>query len=122
MTERTTHRHGWHPFDGAKADRPAKDVKCTPIDIHVCLRPFVHGHDAEGEPVKDHPAGFIVAHDADDLPQRCEGAITTDPHLREGQWTQTGSLKAGDLTLAPSVLCKRDGFHGFVQGGAWVPA
>jgi len=116
----TEHRHGWHPFDGSKPDRPTRDIGCTPIADTVCIRPSIHGHDGAGKVVPNHPAGFVVAHDAADLPQRCEGHVTTDTHLREAHWTQTGTLEDGDLSLAPSVLCTRDGFHGFVRAGKWM--
>jgi hypothetical protein len=109
-----------------------KPVACTEIDPAVCLRPTSHG----GAPhvtnpdgsiaggTTEHLAGFIVGHDAADLPHRCEGALSVDPHFAETSpvWTMTGSLEGGDLTLSPSVLCKRDQFHGFVRDGKWVPA
>jgi hypothetical protein len=74
----------------------------------------------------EHLAGFFVAHDTTDLDgYRCEGAVNVDPHLAKepgGNWTAFGTLEGGDLTLSPSVLCRRDGFHGFVRDGKWVSA
>ncbi len=52
---------------------------------------------------------------------RCEGAVNVDPHFDRPCWGMTGTLEGGDLTLSPSILCG-DGFHGYVQGGVWVPA
>jgi hypothetical protein len=43
----------------------------------------------------------------------------------KGRW---GGAEAWDLvqleplTLAPSLLCRRCGHHGFIQNGKWVPA
>jgi hypothetical protein len=67
-------------------------------------------------------AGFITGHDAPDLPVRCDGAIFVQPFEGRPVWAASGSLEGGDLTLSPSILCRRDQFHGFVTSGTWVPA
>ena len=117
--------------------------KCVEIDDHVCLQPLRGGGEGiskrnaagELEAVPEYFAGFIVAHDRDDFPHRCEGVV----HVEGGRvgddgptWTMTGTLEGGDLTLSPSVLCMAPdlgesnvgacGFHGFVRDGKWVPA
>lgn len=96
-----------------------EDVVCTPIGPTVCLRETNY---SDGR-----LAGFLIAHDAPDLPHRCEGGITvahpSNPSVSEEArptWTMTGSLAGGDLSLQPSVLCSRDQFHGYVTNGAWV--
>ena len=122
------HRHDW-PADGedSGADHPRR---CIAIGEHHCIRTASHGGDPDvtnadgsiaGGPA-EHLAGFIVAHDvAGDV--RCEGFVGVDPHLGdERSWTMTGSLEGGDLTLAPSVLCRSCGDHGFVREGKWVSA
>jgi hypothetical protein len=107
-----THIHGYHPFDVLPiAPRPSK---CTEVGPMVCLAPTSMQDGSL--------AGFIVGHDAPDLPVRCAGAIMVQPLDAKPVWSMTGSLEGGDLTLTPSILCTRDQFHGFVQGGAWVPA
>ena len=106
------HRHGYHPYDGELPDRPSK---CVAIDERVCLAEI-------GSRIGNAVGGFILGHDAADLPVRCDGAIMVEPVDNHAVWTITGSLAGGDLTLAPSVLCTRDAFHGFVRNGAWVTA
>lgn len=110
-----------------------RKVACVAIDEHVCLRPTVHGGashitNADGSIAggeTEHLAGFLVAHDREGQPYRCEGAVNVDPHF-EGErpvWGMTGSLEGGDLTLSPSIH-ETDGqhdFHGFVRNGKWVP-
>lgn len=107
--------------------------KCVDVGPTTCLSPFrdSHGHDL---------AGFIFAHDRPDLAWRCEGAVFVVQVEDRPVWSMSGSLEGGDLTLAPSILCKAPlleekpeggyrirpgtecGFHGFVRNGAWVPA
>lgn len=123
-----THRHRFAPDD---------EVGCVAIDAHVCLEATTHGGDPDvtdtatgemsGGPVA-HLAGFIVGHDVDWLEGlRCRGAVTIDPHF-DRRWEMTGSLEAGDLTIAPSILCRAErpdggecGWHGYVRNGKWVP-
>jgi hypothetical protein len=111
MSRRRRHRHGYHPYEGP----PYRRAKCVDIDPAVCLQPYAGRENAS-------VAGFIVGHDATDRPVRCDGSLLVVPVDNHPVWSMTGSLEAGDLTLSPSVLCKRDGFHGFVQNGRWVPA
>ena len=68
-------------------------------------------------------SGFLIAHDVDGEPFRCEGAVNVDSDLtKDGRlWTMTGSLAGGDLTLAPSILCTtHPEFHAHVQHGRWT--
>ena len=91
---------------------------CTEVSPDVCLQPYVHGHGEE-----EHVAGYFYAHEAADRDgYRCESAVNTDPHFPSPCWQATGSLEGGDLTLTPSLLCRRDQFHGFVRDGKWVSA
>lgn len=125
----TGHRH-------AHGDEP----KCVPIDPAVCLQPVDHSsapagvvlNTPEADAYGTHPAGFILGHDRPGLDVRCEGFVSTDgcdAVANRNRWAQTGTLEGGDLTLAPSILCRLGsasteecGFHGFVTAGAWVPA
>ena len=122
------HRHGW-PYDGETPEqivtpglaRSDYAEKCFVIGEHHCVRPTDY---TDGR-----LAGFIIAHDVADMDVRCEGFLTVarpaNPSPAEATrstWSMTGSLLAGDLTLSPSVLCKRDGDHGFVREGKWVSA
>lgn len=121
-----SHRHGW-PYEDPRRH------KCVELGPGHCIRPTVHGGSPDhrtadgglaGGPFL-HVAGYIVAHEADDLEVRCEGGLTTcavHPHDGSAVWDSKGSLEGGDLTLSPSVLCARDQDHGFVRDGAWVPA
>ena len=93
-------------------------VRCTEIGDGVCIRQTGR----YGYP-DDYVSGFIIAHDVAGQVWRCEGAITVDPDLAENGrlWTMTGSLDAGDLTLAPSILCAtHPEFHAHVQRGRWT--
>jgi Family of unknown function (DUF6527) len=115
-----SHRHGW-PYDGTvDGDKPI-EPKCVELNADTCIRQAVW----RGGGL----AGFIEAHDAPDMDVRCEGYLTinlppnpSEQEASRARWTMTGTLAGGDLTLAPSVRCKRCGHHGFVRDGAWVPA
>lgn len=80
--------------------------------VRVRLTPISHGDDR-------HPAGFIISHRVGR--RWCEGAITIDDAHFPHKWTMTGSLKAGDLTISPSIQCTlhRD-FHAHVTNGRWT--
>lgn len=120
------HRH-------AHRDPP---YKCVEIDEHVCLQPLSGGgytSTETGKPVPEYFAGFIVGHDRDGFPWRCEGFVAIHPEGKRPTWTMSGALEGGDLTLSPSILCTmgslddpasgtRCGFHGWVRNGKWVPA
>lgn len=107
-----SHVHGYYPFDEVPiAPRPSK---CIEIGPTFCLAPTSTNDGTL--------AGFIAGHDAPDLPVRCDGVVFVQPVDNHPMWSMTGSLEGGDLTLSPSVLCKRDQFHGFVTNGKWVPA
>lgn len=122
----TDHRHYW-PWPDSPG--PA----CVEIGEHHCLRRTVHGGDPDvteyatglmAGGATTHLAGFIVGHDRADQALRCEGAVTVcAEHRADGHvWSMTGSLEGGDLTLAPSILCKTCGDHGFIREGRWVAA
>lgn len=109
------------------------DPKCVDVGPATCLSPF---SDSRGNDL----AGFIFAHDRPPQPWRCEGAVFVVQFEDRPVWSMTGTLDGGDLTLAPSILCKAPlldekpeggyvirpgtecGFHGFVQSGHWVSA
>lgn len=110
--------------------------KCVDIAPDVCLQPVVHSNapagvvlnTPEADAYGDHLAGFIVGHDRDGFQWRCEGVVHVCGH-GGNQWSMTGSLEGGDLTLSPSILCRLGsaaveecGFHGWVRDGKWVPA
>lgn len=115
------------------AYRVADPPKCVEIDPHVCLQPISGGGEgvsnADGSPVPEYFAGYIVGHDRPGFDWRCEGFVRT---AAEGQprWEMTGTLEGGDLTLSPSILCRLGtadpasecGFHGWVRDGKWVSA
>lgn len=125
-----SHRHAhWEVGDAER---------CVEIGEHVCLQPIdgsnvpdgsgIPINSPEGEAYGTHLAGFIVGHDRDGLEVRCEGFVGVDGQ-HGNNWTMTGSLEGGDLTLSPSILCRLGnnqlgecGFHGFVQQGRWVQA
>lgn len=129
----TAHKHWEEDF--------GRTPPCVEIAPNVCLEPTYHGGDPDvtdsrtgeiaGGPV-EHLAGFILAHDRDGFDVRCQGAVSVDEHFPErARWSIAGSLEAGNLTLAPSILCRTGaigtdgvdcGFHGYVQNGQWVPA
>lgn len=106
---------------------------CVEIGPTVCVRPTVHGGDPDvtnvadgsmaGGPV-EHVAGFIFEHDQAGRITRHASAVSVicADHPQAKGWAMTGSLEARDLTLTPSILCRADGFHGFITNGAWVPA
>ena len=115
-----SHLHGW-PYD-VDGDKPVTP-SCIEIGPEACLRESAYQDGTL--------AGFIEAHAAADMDVRCEGFLTVNlpTHVEPSEverarprWTMTGSLAGGDLTLSPSVLCRRDGHHGFVRDGKWVPA
>jgi len=131
-----------------------EETRCADIGPDVCLRPFVHSNAPKGmvlntpesDAFGDHLAGFLIGHERPGFDERCDGAVsidTCDP--ARARWTMAGSLEGGDLTLAPSILCKAKtpvwhepdaewpkghytqeeptcNFHGFVRGGKWVSA
>lgn len=119
-------------------DEVGEPQKCVAIAADVCLQPIdasnvpagagIPVNSPEAEPYGTHLAGFIVGHDREGFDVRCEGFVGVDG--RHGNnWSMTGSLEGGDLTLSPSILCRIGnvsgegcGFHGWVQNGAWVPA
>lgn len=130
-----THRH-------ARED-PGDGQKCVEIDEHVCLQP-IDGSNApagvvlntpEADAYGTHLGGFIVGHDRPAIDVRCEGFVHVDGQGGHN-WTMTGSLDGGDLTLSPSILCRAGTpedpmarlvanqcqFHGYVTDGKWVPA
>lgn len=127
-----SHRHAFR-------DPP---YKCIEIAPNVCLQPTAHSsaprgvvlNTPEAEAYGTHLGGFIIAHDRDGFPVRCEGAVHVCEHFPEqARWEMNGSLAGGDLTLSPSILCMVGslddpsrgatcGFHGFVRDGRWVPA
>ncbi|HYI66376.1 MAG TPA: hypothetical protein VEW95_05595 [Candidatus Limnocylindrales bacterium] len=114
------------------------EVACVEIDEHVCLQPINGGGEGitsgkTGEPVPEYLAGFMISHDRDGFPHRCEGFVRVHPEADRSVWTMVGTLEGGDLTLTPSILCTmgslddpaagtRCGFHGYVRDGKWVPA
>ena len=123
-----SHRHA-HDEDG-------EPQKCVAIADHVCLQPIdgsnvppgsgIPINSPEGEAYGSHLAGFLVGHDRPGLEVRCEGFVGVDGQ-HGNNWTMTGSLDAGDLTLSPSILCRLGsgsteecGFHGYVREGRWV--
>lgn len=69
-------------------------------------------------------AGLFVAH-PDPAGGECKSAIHFDlpgaEHLADGghRWTVESWEP---LTVAPSLLCRRCGDHGFIRDGRWVPA
>jgi Family of unknown function (DUF6527) len=108
-TATVKHAHGYYPFTSAT---PRRRSRCVAIDERVCLAPTTY---------RGALGGFLIGHDAPDLPVRCDGALMVVLVDGHPTWAISGSLEAGDLTLSPSVLCKRDGFHGFIQNGRWMP-
>ena len=118
-----THRH-------ARDD--SEPMRCVEIAPNVCLQPINGGGEgisnAQGEPVAEYFAGFIIGHDRDGFDVRCEGFVNVGPG-HPNRWDMTGTIEGGDLTLSPSILCRLGnvanqpcGFHGFVRDGKWVPA
>jgi hypothetical protein len=91
-----------------------KRVHCTAVGPTVCLTPF----GVYGEPAGT-LGGFHFAHERAEGGPRCEGGVRV---RGDSAWGMTGTLEGGDLTLTPSILCRNDGFHGFVTNGQWVPA
>jgi len=92
----TTHRH--------YLDRP-----CTEIGPTVCLQRSGDG------------AIWVNFDPADEAGLRGMGRV----EFGQGQWTETGSLAGGDLTIKPSIrISDHQGelLHGFVRAGRWVPA
>ncbi len=49
---------------------------------------------------------------------RCSGYAPLKPHREDG-WDL---VSEEPLELAPSLLCRACGHHGFIRGGRWVPA
>jgi hypothetical protein len=116
-----SHKHGW-PYEDPD------DQKCTDLGPTVCIRSTIHGDD-------EHLAGFIIAYEWEDEPERLEGAVTVDTcgaFKDSALWEMTGTLEGGDLTLKPSVQAykyvpgrpPRDvpTIHGYVTAGEWVQA
>jgi hypothetical protein len=71
--------------------------------------------------------GLHYWHDRPDGGGRCQGFVFFD--IPEVEPYRAGSARDGwqvestdPLTLSPSLLCRSCGHHGFIRGGAWVPA
>lgn len=109
---------------------------CVEIGPTACMWPSVHGGDpsitnADGSIAggpDEHLAGFTIAFDVPWQSEgRVEGYVSVDAEHFPGRpnWTMSGSLEGGDLTLTPSVLMTippQPSIHGFVTDGKWVPA
>jgi hypothetical protein len=98
------HEHAW----------PGSPLVCHPLGESACLTPVSR----DGGRI-----GYLFAHvRGDPTGPWCTGYISVVPQEGRAVWEATGSLEDGTLTLSPSLHCTRDGFHGFVRGGQWVPA
>lgn len=84
----------------------AHDPACVSLSPHVCLT--YHGNT------------LLFAHDAPDLWYRCESSLSVGTG-EPGAWRASVGLDGRGLTLEPSVYCQRDGYHGWVRDGEWVP-
>jgi hypothetical protein len=68
-------------------------------------------------------AGLIERHPRPDNGQPCEGGVLFDlPGIREAFPSRPvwQVLSADPLTLAPSLLCRVCGRHGFIRDGRWA--
>lgn len=57
--------------------------------------------------------------------QECIGAVHFDVPVVRETWPDVPMWTVEQwepLTLAPSLLCRRCGNHGFIREGRWVPA
>ncbi len=86
--------------------------------------PVCDSVDESGICLHRHLYGFHVTH-PDGKGGRCRSAIAVPmPTLPEQEspgdlWTL---VSREPLTLAPSLLCRACGDHGFIREGRWVPA
>lgn len=67
--------------------------------------------------VHDEYACLIWRHTRPDNGAACNGGAI--PWRGPDCWT---SVSREPLTLSPSLLCRACGRHGWIRGGAWVPA
>ena len=114
-----------HPGYGDVAYRSVAIDGCEEIGAGVCIRPSLTWRSDRGETKADaRTVGYVIAHVVGDDEVRCEGATMTELGFGPTEiWTQTGTLEGGDLTLAPSIVCRtHPAAHGFVRDGKWVPA
>lgn len=88
---------------------------------HYLMPTTCHGHPEDGW------TGFIEVHPDPKTGKPCRGGLALRGH---GHGTRgDGSprpewdlVSAEPLTLAPSILCRVCGSHGFVRSGRWVGA
>ena len=72
----------------------------------------------------EEPVGLVEWHREGDGWHGGHVGLDTDPEIgTKPRWrVVAGDLRDGTATLAPSILCRACGEHGFLRDGKWVPA